>query len=208
MQVKKDAVRDKIRTATMRLLERNRYLDTTIPKIAKKANVSPANIYRYYSSKFELFYDVLDPWLNAKFDAFKEQAIDVSDPKERFELTLRFMWIDLPKADNCFLINLIEALASKREKDRYSRDLLLALERRIEKILESCLGENSSAHPGLADATHLIFMAHDGFVLNTRLAEDHLRIERLISLLSDLFAARFGTIDSGANTDPGDFTSK
>jgi len=41
MQVKKDAVRDKISTATMRLLEKNRYLDTTIPKIAKIANVSP-----------------------------------------------------------------------------------------------------------------------------------------------------------------------
>jgi len=60
----------------------------------------------------------------------------------------------------------------------------------------------------LADATHLIFIAHDGFVLNTRLAEDHLRIERLISLLSDLFAKRFGTIGSGANTDSGDFASK
>ena len=192
----------------MRLLERNRYLDTTIPKIAKKANVSPANIYRYYSSKFELFYDVLDPWLNAEFDAFEEQAIGVSDPKERFELTLRFTWIDLPEADNCVLINLIEALASKREKDRFSRDLLLALERRIEKILESCLGKISPAHPGLADATHLIFTAHDSFVLNAQLAEDHLRIERLISLLSELFAARFGTIDSGANTDPRGFTSK
>lgn len=85
---------------------------------------------------------------------------------------------------------------------------MLALERRIEKILASCLGESSSAHPGLADATHLIFMAHDGFVLNTRLAEDHLRIERLISLLSDLFAKRFGTIGSGANTDSGYFASK
>ncbi len=130
MQVKKDAVRNKIRTATMRLLEKNCYLDTTIPKIAKIANVSSANIYRYYSSKFELFYDVLDPWLNARFDAFEERAFGVSDPKERFELTLRFMWIDLPEADNRFPLNLIEALASKREKDRYSRNLLLALERR------------------------------------------------------------------------------
>lgn len=130
MQVKKDAVRDKISTATMRLLEKNRYLDTTIPKIAKIANVSPANIYRYYSLKFKLFYDVLDPWLNARFDAFEERAFGVSDPKERFELTLRFMWIDLPEADNCFPLNLIEALAAKREKDRYSRNLLLALERR------------------------------------------------------------------------------
>ncbi len=65
----------------------------------------------------------------------------MSDPKERFELTLRFMWIDLPEADNCFLLNLIEALVSKREKDRYSRNLLPALERRIEKILASCLGK-------------------------------------------------------------------
>ena len=192
----------------MRLLEKNRYLDTTIPKIAKRANVSPANIYRYYSSKFELFYDVLDPWLNAKFDAFEERAFGASDPKERFELTLRFMWIDLPEADNCFLLNLIEALASKREKDRYSRNLLLALERRIEKILASCLEESPPAHPGLADATHLIFMAHDGFVLNTRLAEDHPRIERLISLLSVSFAERFGTIGSGANADSGDFAGK
>lgn len=100
----------------MRLLEQNRYLDRTIPKIAKKANASPANIYRSHSSKFELFYDVPDPWLSAKSNAFADQAFDVSDPKERFELTFRFIWIDLPEADNCFLLNLIEALASNERK--------------------------------------------------------------------------------------------
>jgi AcrR family transcriptional regulator len=109
-----------------------------MPKIAKRSGITPGNIYRYYNSKFELFYDVLTDWLEARMDEFEASFDGVVSPDDRLRRILVFMWIDLPSAENNFMVNLIEALSTKKETDRYSRDPLERSEARIQKQLELC----------------------------------------------------------------------
>ncbi|SFY07687.1 TetR/AcrR family transcriptional regulator [Ruminococcus sp. XPD3002] len=58
MQVKKDEIRNKILEMAQRLFIKRGYENTSLKQIAEKSNISKSNIYRYYSSKEDI-YEVL-----------------------------------------------------------------------------------------------------------------------------------------------------
>ncbi|MGB4093892.1 MAG: TetR/AcrR family transcriptional regulator [Ruminococcus flavefaciens] len=58
MQVKKDEIRNKILEMAQRLFIKRGYENTSLKQIAEKSNISKSNIYRYYSSKDDI-YEVL-----------------------------------------------------------------------------------------------------------------------------------------------------
>ncbi|MBO7451588.1 MAG: TetR/AcrR family transcriptional regulator [Clostridiales bacterium] len=58
MQCKKDEIRDKILNTSSRLFIKNGYENTSLQLIADKCYISKSNIYRYFSSKEEI-YEVL-----------------------------------------------------------------------------------------------------------------------------------------------------
>ena len=55
MQVKKDDIQNKILAAAERLFIRRGYENTSMKQIAERSNISKSNIYRYYSSKEEIY---------------------------------------------------------------------------------------------------------------------------------------------------------
>ena len=55
MQVKKDEIQNKILETAQRLFIRRGYENTSLKMIAERSNISKSNIYRYYSSKEDIY---------------------------------------------------------------------------------------------------------------------------------------------------------
>ncbi len=191
-QVKKVSVQNRILDAALSLFSENGYQATSMPEIAARAGITPGNIYRYYASKFELFYGVLEPWLNGQLDALEQRLADMQDGPEKVRAILTFLWIDLPRAGNNFEINLMEALATKKPGEPYSRKLLVQSEGRVARLLDRCLPAEARQLLLSTELAHILFMAHDGFVLNAPLADETARIEGMIDGLVGLIFRQNG----------------
>ena len=189
-QVKKASIDNRICEAAFCLFWEKGYRATSMPDIAARARVTPGNIYRYYKSKFELFYQVLEPWLNEQIEGLENRLAAIEDSPEKVRMTLVFLWIELPRAGNNFMRNLMEALATKKPDEPYSRNLLNKSERRIARLLDGSLPQDARRRLLSTELAHLLFMAQDGFVLNAGLVEETERIEDLIDgLISLMFGS-------------------
>jgi AcrR family transcriptional regulator len=58
-QVLKEDVRRRIRESALRSFAAHGFLKTTMEEVATQAGMATANVYRYYPSKADLFYDVV-----------------------------------------------------------------------------------------------------------------------------------------------------
>ena len=182
-QVKKPEVREAILLSAQRLFAEHGYLATTMATIARESGVVAGNLYRYYCSKFELFFAVLRPWIDLQIDGLEARLATIPEAETRFRTILGFLWIELPRAENRFLRNLAEAAASRRPEDTYSRETLEATRRRIEGFLAGCLQPGMQGDD-LTNLTHMMMMAHDGIVLDTALADESARISQVIDQLA------------------------
>lgn len=185
-QVKKASVQDRILKSAHEIFRDASYQWTSLAAIARAAGITPGNIYRYYPSKFELFYAVLEEWLAGQFTQLEKDCARIKDPADRVRHILWFMWVELPERDNHFVHNLMQALATKNPEEPYSRTLLDQSRRQISGLLITALPSRFS-RAEIDSLVHFIFMSHDGFVLNSRLykEEEHIRImtDRLIGFL-------------------------
>ena len=189
-QVKKASIDNRICEAAFFLFWEKGYRATSMPDIAAQAGVTPGNIYRYYNSKFELFYLVLDPWLNEQLDGLEKRLATIEDSREKVRTTLVFLWIELPRSGNNFMRNLMEALATKKPDEPYSRNLLNRSERRIARLIDGSLPQDARQFLLSTELAHLLFMAQDGFALNAGLVEETGRVEDLIDgLVAMIFRA-------------------
>lgn len=179
-QIKKVEVQQNILDAAYFLFSEKGYTATSMSDIAARAGITPGNIYRYHGSKFELFYDVLDPWLSRQFDRLETELALVRDARQRLRLVLTFLWVTLPHAENGFELNLMEALATRNSDEPYSRNLLELLEKRVVRLLEGSLRPDLTRRLSPLDLIHLLFMCHDGFVLNSRLVDESNKVDRMI----------------------------
>ncbi|MCP4317887.1 MAG: hypothetical protein GY789_18145 [Hyphomicrobiales bacterium] len=74
----------------------------------------------------------------------------------------------------------MEALATKKPDEPYSRKLLHHSEKRIASLLEASLPPAAKIRLQSSEFAHIMFMAHDGFVLNARLADETEHIQKMI----------------------------
>jgi AcrR family transcriptional regulator len=184
-QVKKTEVRDAILAAAFDLFAEKDYARTTIAEIARRAGLSQSNIYVYFGSKLEILWAVMSPWMFRQFELLELELARIDDPRARIERLLTALWRDIPAADNCLAVNLIQGLAMTRPGDNYSRDLLRYLETRLTKILRDCLPpERWNLLEGDDALSHLIFMAFDGFVLGAQVKGPSERLPQIVRLWS------------------------
>jgi AcrR family transcriptional regulator len=67
-QVLKEDVRLRIRQSALQCFAEGGYLGTTMAEVAARAGMATANVYRYYQSKLDLFYDVVPDSLVAELE--------------------------------------------------------------------------------------------------------------------------------------------
>lgn len=182
-QVKKSEVRDAILAAAFDLFSEKDYARTTIAEIARRAGLSQSNIYVYFNSKLEILWAVMSPWLFRQFELLELELVHIDAPRARIERLLTALWRDIPLADNCLAVNLIQGLATSRPGDNYSRDLLRYLETRVTRILRECLPpERWHLLEGDDALSHLIFMAFDGFVLGAQVKGPPERLPQIVTV--------------------------
>lgn len=165
-QIKKEEVRGAILSAAFALFRDQGYNDTSLPAIARAAGISTANVYVYFSSKLEILFTLYAPWLQQRLDLLDRTLARTRSRQARLEKLLLTLWRDIPRDDNGFSSNLIQALASSARED-YNPLLRELFQSRV----SSWVSEFLQLPPKDAEQmAGILLMAFDGFVINVRLA--------------------------------------
>ena len=165
-QIKKEEVRGAILAAAFQLFRDQGYNDTSLPAIARAAGISTANVYVYFGSKLEILFTLYAPWLLQRLDQLDRSLARTRSRRARLEKLLLALWRDIPRDDNGFSSNLIQALSSTARED-YNPLLRELFQGRVSNWVSEFL------HLPPKDAEQMagiLLMAFDGFVINVRLA--------------------------------------
>ena len=167
VQTKKQQIRELILAAAYELFAKRGYSDTNITDIARAAGVAPASVYVYFKSKLEILFCIYEPWLSRQFDELERSLQRIQDPRKRLGEILTTLWRRIPRADNGFANNLMQALSTTTTREGYRPTLRFAIELRLAKMFLFCLpnlGPDASC-----EFANIALMAFDGYVLNFHL---------------------------------------
>ena len=166
VQRKKDDVRDAILAAAFELFTQKGYSETTIPRIARLADMSTANVYVYFASKMEILFTLYTPWLDDRLKKLDKSLSRISDPKLRLKKLLFALWREIPKENNGFAHNIVQAVASSSNRNEYNPQLREHFVRRVAQWLEGCTDLDGK---DCQLAATVMVMAFDGFATNVSL---------------------------------------
>lgn len=167
VQRKKEGVRDAILEAAFRLFSEHGYSDTSIPGIAREAGISTANVYVYFQSKIDILFQLYAPWLSGRLDKLERAQRRIADPQERLRKLLLALWRDLPRENNGFTNNVMQAVSTSSGNGDYSPQLRQLFQARVAGWIGECLAIPQAHSDMLAN---VVLMAFDGFAMNVRLA--------------------------------------
>lgn len=186
VQVKKAAIDEAIRHAAFDLFSEHGYTRTTVAQIARQADITTSNFYRYYDSKMDVLFEVFGPWFRRHLDDLDARLAKIDDPRERLRTIFLGLWRDIPRADNGFNNNIVEALATFSPDDRYSRALLLESENRVTEMIANCVPENRRRLFAGNTLAHLMMMGGDGFAINVKLGGPSAPVEDIADMMCTL----------------------
>lgn len=183
VQVKKEAVRQRILDTADRLFHQKGFIATTIGQIAKDAQMAASAIYIYFPSKLDIALAIFEPRIIAEMDVTEQAARRIKDKRARLIYILKRLWHDIPLQNNNYFNNLIQALVvSTSNDDSYKPTILLEIKTRIGSMIETCLTPERAAVFDLDAFTQLSVMAFDGFVINGHLNPAEVGSDRIIEL--------------------------
>lgn len=185
-QTKKDTVRDSILESARQELAKNGYAATTMRAIARRARVSPSNLYVYFPSKLELLFAIYDPWFRQQILNLEDRVRRIGDARDRLRVVISTLWSVLPAAEGAYGTTFVEGLAVSGREGHYSRGLLIWAEDKITAMIADCLPADSSENVRSTALAHILFMAFDGFAVNHALVGPSKRLEQCIDLMTDL----------------------
>jgi AcrR family transcriptional regulator len=165
-QVKKPAVREAILGAAHQLFRDQGYNGTTLSQIAAEAEISTANLYSYFSSKFDILYSIYDPWLRDRFKRLELELAAIRNPRKRLRHLVAVIWRDIPAEENGFANNIIQAVSGASSEEEYDPSLLRMAEEFISRMLREMLPPDRLKVVDVRSMSHVILMAFDGFAMN------------------------------------------
>ena len=186
VQRKKDGVRDAILEAAFRLFSAQGYTETSLPAIAREADISTANVYVYFNSKIDVLFTLYAPWLEARLDKLERSLRRVADPQERLRRLLLALWRDLPRESNGFANNVMQAVSTSSGSGDYSPQLRELFQGRVAGWIQACLSVTARESELIAG---VVLMAFDGFAMNVRLVHGMACNVEVARLFSRLLAA-------------------
>lgn len=189
-QIKKEEVRGAILSAAFALFRDQGYNDTSLPAIARAAGISTANVYVYFSSKLEILFTLYAPWLQQRLDQLDRSLARTRSRQARLEKLLLTLWRDIPRDDNGFSSNLIQALASTARED-YNPLLRELFQNRVSGWVSEFLQLPPKDAEQMAG---ILLMAFDGFVINVRLAHGVAFSEESAKSLAKLLLSSAGDL--------------
>jgi AcrR family transcriptional regulator len=190
VQVKKAHVRQAILDSAYRLFKKRGYVTTTTAQITKAAEVSEANLYVYFNSKFEVLLALYEPWLRERIHRLEGKVENESDPRRRLKLILTTVWQELPGDDNGFTNNLMQALSTAAGSDGYRPDLLQWAEKRVDALIMLAIPESRRAELANRGLAHMLMMAQDGLAMHFHLNPSDFNVDELIDLICNLILGK------------------
>lgn len=166
-QRKKDDVRSAILQAAFGLFSQQGYSDTSIPAIAREAGISTANVYVYFQSKIDILFTLYEPWLAERLDKLERSLARLKDPEARLRRLLLALWRELPRENNGFANNVMQALSTSAGSADYSPRLRQLFQGRVAGWVADCLSVKPREAEQIAG---VLLMAFDGFAMNAHLA--------------------------------------
>lgn len=119
-----------------------------------------------FGSKLEILFTLYAPWLQQRLDQLDRSLARTRSRQARLEKLLLTLWRDIPRDDNGFSSNLIQALASTARED-YNPLLRELFQNRVSSWVSEFLQLPAKDAEQMAG---ILLMAFDGFVINVRLA--------------------------------------
>lgn len=195
-QVKKIERREAILDSAARLFRENGYLKCRMEEIAADAGTAVANLYVYFPSKLDLFYAVWTPMLQARMQKLADDARDIDDRRQRLRFIYLTLWRDIPREDNAFAGNLMQAVATTTPDIEKPHDILKWCEDFLNELIRECLPPRREFLAVDSKISFLSWMAFDGFVVNVGKNEDR-DMDTLVNRFADLL---LGQADPAANS--------
>jgi AcrR family transcriptional regulator len=165
-QVKKRERRDAILDSAYRLFRENGYSKCRMEEIAGDAGTAVANLYVYFPSKLHLFYAVWTPLLQARMQKMADDARAIDDSQRRLRFIFLTLWRDIPREDNAFANNLIQAISTATSDIEKPHDILKWCEDFLNDLIRECLPRRRKFLAIDSKISFLSWMAFDGFVVN------------------------------------------
>lgn len=184
-QVKKAEVRDAIVAAAHELFREHSYSGTTLRQIATAADVSLANVYSYFASKLDLLVAISEPWLHGRLKQLESDLEAIKDSRQRLRFVIATLWREIPAEDNCFANNIMQALSTAQPTEYDSRTIEWS-KRKLNDMLHKCLPAERQALLANGSCVHFLFMAFDGFSLNSRLNPKAACTDEVVDLVCNL----------------------
>lgn len=185
-QVKKNEIHDAIIDSAYKLFRARGYLGTSMADIGRSAGVVPSHIYVYFSSKFEIFYAVYEPWLKQRLARLEWQLAKIEEPEDRVQLILETIWMKIPTEDNGFANNLMQAVSTAGKTEKYRSDLLLRCEVLLTELLRTSVPDSRTGIVENGRLAHILLMAFDGFVVRHNLRATRKDMRQIIAMMNDL----------------------
>jgi AcrR family transcriptional regulator len=186
VQIKKPELREAILASAFELFSRQGYAGTTLPQIAKGAGVSPGTVYTYFGSKLEVLYALYDPWLRQRIVRLERRLARIASPRERLRTLLRALWLEIPRENNGFANNVMQAISTAGPEERYDPQLLVWVEERIAAMIREALPPARRRLLGTPWFSHVLMMAFDGFVIGHHLRPDRPCSDATVELMCRL----------------------
>lgn len=186
VQVKKPELREAILASAFERFSEQGYAATTLPQIAKGAGVSPGTVYIYFGSKLDVLYALYDPWLRQRITRLEQRLGRIAAPRERLCTLLRVLWRELPRENNGFANNVMQAVSTAGPEERYDPALLAWVEERIAAMIRDALPPARRRLLGTPWFSHILMMAFDGFVIGHHLRPDRPCGDETVELMCGL----------------------
>jgi AcrR family transcriptional regulator len=160
-QIKKEKTRNAILAAAYRLFMKHGYHRTTLRQIAKVAGVSLSNIYVYFNSKYQIVFELYDPWMKERIEQMTAEALAIADKRARLRHIILTLWREILAAQNGFARNIMQALPAVAGAG-YDPKMIDWIERRLTTLISGCLLPD---HRGSCSCNvpHVLMMVSDGF---------------------------------------------
>jgi AcrR family transcriptional regulator len=184
-QVKKEEKRAAILQSASRLFRKKGFLGCRMEEIAAEAGTAVANLYVYFPSKLHLFYAIWTPLMQARMLKLAEDARKIRQPRHRLRFIFLTLWQEMPREDNAFAKNLIEAIVTSPPDVEKPHDILKWCEDFLNDLIRECLPEERKVFAADSTMSFLSWMAYDGFVVNVGKNEER-DMDSLVDHVCDL----------------------
>ncbi|QBC32525.1 MULTISPECIES: TetR/AcrR family transcriptional regulator [Pandoraea] len=165
-QVKKEDIRLAILEASHALFLDKGYVETTMVQIAKRAGISHANIYSYFTAKLQVFFCVYETWFKARITLLEAEVMAAHGAHARMRTLLDGLLVKMPRLDNGFSHNLVQALATVRPGDPYDASLLRWFREHLSNMLAAAAPSLARDSVRRARLVEMLVLTFDGCLVN------------------------------------------